>query len=374
MKLSKFITENMEEILVEWESFAKTIHPAAETMDSLTLRDHARLILEAAAKDIETDQTDREQSDKSKGLANVLAGKETAATTHGALRQIAGFDLEQLGSEYRALRASVIRLWKSRLTEFDESEFDDMMRFNEAIDQALAESISSYSSEVSKSRQTFLAILGHDLRGPLSAIKMASHILIKSEALDAQHLDVAARIKRSVQTMNRMIQDLLEYAGGQIGKKIPVKPEVANMRDVCRTAIDEIQLAYPSALFNFEAAGNLEGAFDPTRFQQVLSNLLINAAKYSEPGKQITLSAHRNSETITVEVKNFGRPIPPESLQVIFNPLVQLYTKGSHPHPSTSLGLGLFIAREIVEGHDGTIEVRSSKTDGTIFTVRLPQS
>ena len=171
-----------------------------------------------------------------------------------------------------------------------------------------------------------------------------------------------------------MIQDLLEYAGGQIGKKIPVKPEAANMRDVCRTAIDEIQLAYPRARFNFEAAGNLESYFDPTRFQQVLSNLLINAAKYSEPGKQITISAHRDPETVTVEVKNSGRPIPPESLQVIFNPLVQLSTKGSHPQPSTSLGLGLFIAREIVEGHDGTIDVSSSETDGTIFTVRLPQS
>src|SRR5687768_12183131 len=98
MRLSEFITGNMEEILVDWESFAKTIQPAANTMDSLTLRDHARLILEAAAKDIETDQTARDQSDKSKGLAHVLSGKETAATTHGALRQIAGFDLEQLGS------------------------------------------------------------------------------------------------------------------------------------------------------------------------------------------------------------------------------------------------------------------------------------
>lgn len=374
MRLSKFITENMEEILVEWESFAKTIHPAAATMNSLTLRDHAKLILEAAAHDIETDQTDQEQLDKSKGLARDLAGKETAATTHGALRQIAGFDLEQLGSEYRALRASVIRLWKMRLIECDQPEFNDMMRFNEAIDQAFAESISSYSSAVDHSRQTFLAILGHDLRGPLSAIKMASHILINSEALDAQHIDVAARIKRSVLTMNRMIQDLLEYAGGQIGKKIPVKPEAANMKDVCQTAIDEVQLAYPNAHFIFETAGNLQGFFDPTRFQQILSNLLINAAKYSEPGKQITLSAYKDSETINVEVKNFGPPIPPESLQVIFNPLVQLPAKATHAHPSTSLGLGLFIAREIVEGHDGTIEVTSSETDGTIFTVRLPQS
>jgi signal transduction histidine kinase len=374
MRLSKFIIENMEEILVEWEAFARTIQPAAEAMDSLTLRDHAKLILEAAAKDIETKQTNREQSDKSKGLAHALAGEETAATTHGALRQIAGFDLEQLGSEYRALRASVIRLWKKQLNEFGETEFDEMTRFNEAIDQALAESISSYSSEVNQSRQTFLAILGHDLRGPLSAIQMASHILIQSEALDAQSLDVAARIKRSVLTMNRMIKDLLEYAGEQIGKKIPVKSETADMGEVCRMAIDEVQLAYPKALFNFEAAGNLEGSFDPTRFQQVLSNLLINAVKYSEPGKHITLLVRRDLETIVVEVKNFGRPIPTESLQVIFNPLVQLSAKGTHPHPSTSLGLGLFIAREIVEGHDGTIEVSSTETDGTIFTVRLPQS
>jgi signal transduction histidine kinase len=101
--------------------------------------------------------------------------------------------------------------------------------------------------------------------------------------------------------------------------------------------------------------------------------LLINAAKYSEQGRQVTLSAHRGPETITVEVKNFGRPIPPESLQVIFNPLVQLSAKGTHSHPSTSLGLGLFIAREIVEGHNGTIEVSSSETDGTKFTVHLPQ-
>src|SRR5688572_26541020 len=117
MKLSRFIIENMEAILTEWESFAKTILPAAETMDSLALRDHAKQILEAVSKDIETSQTDQEQSDKSKDLLPVLTGKETAATTHGALRHLAGFDLKQLGSEYRALRASVIRMWEAQLTE-----------------------------------------------------------------------------------------------------------------------------------------------------------------------------------------------------------------------------------------------------------------
>jgi signal transduction histidine kinase len=249
-----------------------------------------------------------------------------------------------------------------------------MTRFNEAIDEALAESIASYSGAVNKSRQTFLAILGHDLRGPLSAIQMASRYLIKSEALNEQHLFVADRIKRSVLTMDRMIKDLLEYAGGQIGKKIPIKPEPANMGNVCRQSLDEVQLAFPNAIFDFEETGNLDGYFDPARFQQLLSNLLINAAKYSKTGTTVTLSASQDAETIIIQVKNYGRPIPAESLQVIFNPLVQLSHKGADTHPSTSLGLGLFIAREIVEGHNGTIEASSSETEGTIFTVRLPHA
>ena len=374
MRLSKFIIENMEEILVQWEAFAKTTLPAAETMDSLALRDHAKLILLAVAKDIETFQTAREQSDKSKGMAPDLAGKETAAATHGALRQLAGFDLEQLGGEYRALRASVIKLWKAQLTDLSDSEFNDMRRFNEAIDQALAESIKSYSQAVNQSRQTFLAILGHDLRSPLSSIEMAAHILLLSEALDAQHLDFAAKIKRNALTMNRMIKDLLEYASGELGRKIPIKPTAANMGSICQAALTEVQTAFPDIIFNFEVSGNLDGFFDEARFQQVLSNLLNNAVKHCQQGTPITLSARREAETVIVQVKNFGTPIPPESLQVIFNPLVQLSNNGTNSTPSTSLGLGLFIAREIVEGHNGTIEVDSSEEDGTVFTIRLSKN
>lgn len=376
MKLSKFIIENMEAILTEWESFAGTMLPAAETMDSLALRDHAKQILEAVARDIETHQTEQQQSDKSKDLAPALAGKETAATTHGALRHLAGFDLKQLGSEYRALRASVIRMWKAQLTELGDSEFNDMMRFNEAIDEALAASIVRYSDEVDRSRQTFLAILGHDLRSPLHSILMAASYLLKSGTLEARQTDVAARIKTSVSTMSRMINDLLAYAGVQIGKEIPISPAAANMETLCRTMLDEVRTAYPHAVFHFESAGELDGRFDAARFQQVLSNLLNNAVKYGQSDMPVTLSATGEAEAIVLTVKNFGNSIPPESLQVIFNPLIQLPSNEarSNSHPSASIGLGLFIAREIVKGHDGTIEVKSTETDGTVFTVRLPRN
>ena len=376
MKLSKFIVENMEIILAEWESFARTILPAAETMDSLALRDHAKQILEAVAKDIETHQTDQEQSDKSKDLAPVLAGKETAATTHGALRHLAGFDLKQLGSEYRALRASVIRMWKEQLTELGDSEFNDMMRFNEAIDQALAASIVRYSDEVDRSRQTFLAILGHDLRSPLSSISMAASVFSNSEGDEIKQFDIATLIKRNVSSMSRMITDLLTYAGAQIGREIPIILKRANMEDVCKVSLEEVRSAYPDAVFSFESSGDLNGCFDSARLQQVLSNLLNNAVKYGQKGTPITLSATGGAEAIILNIRNFGNAIPPESLQVIFNPLIQLPSKESNTthHPSTSIGLGLFITREIIKGHNGSIDVSSSEKDGTVFTIRLPMN
>jgi signal transduction histidine kinase len=376
MKLSQFIIGNMEAILNEWESFAETILPAAQSMDSPALRDHAKQILEAIAKDIETSQTAQEQSDKSKDLKPPPAGEETAATTHGELRHLAGFDLRQLGSEYRALRASVIRMWKAQLPELGDSEFNDMMRFNEAIDQALAASIVRYSAEVDHSRQTFLAILGHDLRSPLSSILMSASLLLKSDRLEVEQSDLALRIKRNVSTMSHMINDLLTYASAQIGREIPILREAADMENICRLSLEELQSANPTAILQFESAGDLSGHFDPARFQQVLSNLLNNAVKYGEIGLPVTLSARGEGESITLQVKNFGNAIPSDSLEIIFNPLIQLSSNqsNSNSRPTDSIGLGLFIAQEIVKGHNGTIEVGSSEKDGTIFTVQLPRN
>ena len=144
---------------------------AAETTTALALRNHAKEILLAMARDLEAAQTDAQQTDKSKGWAPVLEGKETAAATHGALRHLVGFDLRQLAAEYRALRASVLKLWREHHSMQEDPMLTEITRFNEAVDQALAESISSYSDEVASSRDTFLAILGHDLRSPLSAVR-----------------------------------------------------------------------------------------------------------------------------------------------------------------------------------------------------------
>jgi len=376
MRLASFITENLEEILAEWEAFAASLLAPGQVMTSLALRDHASQVLLAIAADIESSQTDLEQAYKSKGFVQIAEATRTAAMTHGALRHLAGFDLRQLAAEFRALRASVLRLWLKRGVA-DESAFYEMTRFNEAIDQALAESISNYSDEVARSRDTFLAILGHDLRSPLSAIANSGLFLSAPGLLPTgAPLEAARCVTRSAARMNAMIRDLLEYTRARLGRSIPIAPEVGDMEHVCRMAYDEIRAVHPERGFRLKISGNLKGRFDAERLQQVLANLLNNAVRHGEKSQPITLSAHGDAEKVTLQVKNRGRPIPPDQLQVIFNPLVQIPSAltDEDADASTSLGLGLYIAREIVAMHGGTIEAESSARNGTVFSAHLPKT
>jgi len=374
MRLAQLITDNLEELLVEWEAFALSLLSPGQKMTSLALRDHATQILKAIAEDIESNQTDLEQAYKSKGFVPIADATRTAAMTHGALRYLAGFDLRQLAAEFRALRASVLHLWLKRGGD-NGSAFYQMTRFNESIDQALAESIANYSDEVARSRDTFLAILGHDLRSPLTAIANSSLYLGSPGLLPAgEPLDAVRRINRSTAKMGSMIKDLLEYTRTRLGHAIPVSPRAGSMEQICRSALDEIRAVHPERIFRLETSGELEGRFDSERLQQVLSNLLNNAVQHGAPSEPITLRAYGEPDEITVQVRNHGRPIPASQLQVIFDPLVQVASASASDDADAAdnLGLGLYICREIVTMHGGTMRAESSER-GTVFSAHLPR-
>ena len=176
MRLSQFIKHNIEPILVEREAFARTMVAPTETMSVVELRVHSHDILLAIAEDMDTEQSEDERQAKSMGHARSLANA-SFSTIHGGLRQRWGFDLLQLGAEYRALRATVIRLWMPTIDAVDAGTLEEVVRFNEGIDQTLAEALASYAQLVTHFRDTFLAMLGHDLRNPLSAPGSCVHIL-----------------------------------------------------------------------------------------------------------------------------------------------------------------------------------------------------
>ena len=373
MKLSQFITTHLDEILLEWDRYAKTLFSAGTS--DLILRDHAKAMLQNLVRDIETNQTAGEQIEKSKGQANDEIDRGSAASVHGTLRHSSGFTLIQLTSEYRALRATVIRLWLARQKLRDEEVVNDMTRFNEAIDQALAESVVTFSESADRTRDTFLAILGHDLRSPLSTISMAGRYFTRIVGGSLGTQQMGARISRSAATMSAMVNDLLEYARTQLGGGIPLTRRQMDLLPICEAAMEDAQAGYPDCPFDLEAIGDLGGAFDGGRLQQVFSNLLNNAAQYRSAPHPVTMMASSDAHAVTVRVCNRGRVIPAKSIQAIFDPLVQLAVESDDEEgaPASSLGLGLFIAREITAAHGGTVSAESSEAAGTVFTVRLPR-
>ena len=181
MALRHFILQNMEAILAEWEKFAASLPPGAK-MDRTALRDHAEQILRVIAQDIQTSQTEEERQAKSQGMAPQQAGSDdSAAETHAATRLLDGFSLDEMVAEYRALRASVLRLWSRERDSADRQSLEQMTRFNEAIDQALTESTARYAARLARSRDLLLGALGHDLRTPLGAMLLSAEFLLRSK-------------------------------------------------------------------------------------------------------------------------------------------------------------------------------------------------
>ncbi|QIE29683.1 sensor histidine kinase [Caballeronia sp. SBC2] len=373
MELHRFIREQMEAILAEWDAFALTITPPGQ-LSHLALRDHAKQILRAIALDIETYQSSKEQIEKSQGLALDPNVDTTAASIHGALRQENNFSLMQLSAEFRALRATVLRLWLPQVETMSPITVHSMIRFNEAIDQALSESIAAYSESADQTRELFLAILGHDLRAPLATMAASGELLGRPQVPVAKIPEIGARVRRSVKLMNSMVDDLLGYTRTKLGVGIPTVFEAVDLHAMCQSAVDDAGALHPATRFELTMTGALVGTFDSVRVIQMLTNLLKNAAQYGEKGQAVEMYVIGDTDAVMVKVRNYGLAIPENSLQSIFQPLVQLSTEGDDDARSrTSLGLGLYVARETALAHGGTISVESNETDGTTFTVCLPK-
>jgi signal transduction histidine kinase len=360
----------MPAILAKWQSFAATLLPAAETMRAFELRDHAQQILEAVVIDLGNTQTPAAQAAKSMGLAPVpFNAPETAAQTHAVLRARSGFDIGQLASEYRALRASVLSLWAEACLP-DEPSMVDVIRFNEAIDQALAESIAFFSAHVERSRNLLVGMLSHDLRTPLQTIQMTARQL---QLLDSNVAvsEAAARLIRSGIRMHALLDDLMDYNRTTLGLGIRVNPSPMDMGSICADELEMIRAAYPEPGITLEIDGDCVGSWDAGRIQQLLSNLVVNAVHYGAPGQPVRVSLRDGGKAdVLLQVANAGPAIDPLTLKNIFEPL----RRGLDASASNNggLGLGLYIAGEIAKAHHGELTATSSNGQ-TIFAARLPR-
>lgn len=371
MRLSNFIRTNTERIMENWESFASVQKPAADKMGRDALRNHITGILKFIADDIDSPQTKSEQKQKSEGFKE-NAFKNSAAEIHGDIRWQDGFDINQMASEYRALRASVINLWTQSQTEMNKNDLSDLIRFNEAIDQALTESVITFTEKLN----LLLGILAHDLRNPLGAISMSAQLLLGKTKLDEKKkIQIETQIEVSAKKANQLVIDLLNLTRARLGSGIPVKIAPMDMEIVTIQSTKEIQAFHPDTEIVLETTGDLEGEWDGPRISQVFSNLIGNAVQYGQKGSPITVCVKGEEDEVIISVHNDGPPIPSGEIETIFNSLTRVLDRSIKTEEQLdNLGLGLYIAKEIVVAHGGTIGVTSSEEDGTVFTAQFPRA
>ena len=217
-------------------------------------------------------------------------------------------------------------------------------------------------------RDRMLGILSHDLKNPLGVILASSYVLEKAGLDDAQKRSLA-RVTSAAGRIDRMIKDLLDYTRARMDRALPIARREIDLLEVCKQAMDELRLLYPRRDIRLDCEGPMTGSIDPDRVARAVGNLVNNALRYGDPDGPIDVTLRRASAGIVLEVHNQGTPIQPDLLPHLFEAFQRGPDAGGE-----GLGLGLYIVKQIVDAHGGSITVRSTQAEGTTFSVLWPAS
>lgn len=374
MRLSTFIVAQLEPIVEEWQALGKGSIAPVDRSEVAEFRECLKSVLLTIAKEISLERT-RADFNVDTGSAKVDV-KDCPFAMHGAIRQRYGTGVAQLVNEFGLLRAIVLTRWfflGARMAS--ELVLRQGIRFNQSVDKALLGSVNGFVNAMTAARDAYLFALGQDLRVPLSAVHMATTALARPDFAPATRKNAARRMRRALIQMDSSISDLQEYTRNRARPEVLIDRSACDLQAVCDETVDVARSGHPGQVFEFAASGYLVAYVDALRLQQALFNLVRNAVKYGDPKTPVKVTATGDQTSISLSVWNAGRAIPEAALDALFEPLVRIPNESSDvpERSATSLGLGLFIAREIVTAHGGTIAVISTAAAGTQFTIRLPR-
>lgn len=361
--LAHLLDRNAAAILAEWDRFAARLAPGHAPLEPQELRGHGPEVLRTLASAVELQSVDH-SADTTPSDAT-----RSAAVVHAEARRQAGFTVDAVIAEYRALRANVLALWREQ-GALGGKDAADVVRFDEAIDQAMADSMHWYMQQTRRATDLFIGILGHDIRNPLGTILSCAEYFVQSQLLTpaaaAPLLNAAARIRG-------IIDQTADFSRVQQQGVLPVHPVQGHLGRHLARVVREARALHRTRQVSMHIEGDLAGQWDEQRLAQVLSNLLGNAFAYGARDGDVTVRVWGTPTHGCFSVHNWGAPIAPAEQDRIFEPLVRGHAAILERRGRQGLGLGLYICREIVRAHGGTLSLRSNAADGTTFEVRLPR-
>ena len=386
-QLGRLLIEHAETIIGRWEQRAAEEQPTAQRAHRDALIDHLPNLLAAIADRLRVERPE-------------MPAAGAIASLHGQHRWETGWSLTELVRDYQLLRLTLVDFMENTLRRPPSTR--EAMAIGLELDDAIIGSVNSYmrhreqhareqeraaheTARESLAREAealrasdrrkneFLALLGHELRNPLGAM---SNALQLTQALEPTHPDYQQAgeiLKRQLSQMERLVDDLLDISRITRGV-IELRRERVDVADGMRHAAEAARPLIESRQHQFDLRlppQPLRLLADPGRLQQILANLLVNAAKYTPPGGRINFAANRVGAHAVLTVEDNGIGLPPEMLERVFDMFMQ-----ADPAPREAdggLGLGLTLVRKLVELHQGSIQVESAGAGkGSRFTVRLP--
>ena len=349
MRVSERIRALTPTIAATWAETLRRHVPALGWLDRPTLIDDLPAILDALACWVDGDRP------------RAQTAFEALADGHARQRMWHGIDLGALTVEYQVLRALLLRSMLELEPTPDVRQ--DLIRMNEAMDEAVLQAVRRYVRAREDLRERFIGILGRDLRAPLQTVGLAFGRL-HEEAADPAIAKVVDRGRRAVAHMDHMIKDLLDFARTQLGQGLPVRPTATDLGAICRAAVDDVRAEHPERRIVVTTRGDLRGFWDRDRVAQAIASLIANAIEHG--GDPIDVCVLDDGPRVITEVKNPGPPIPDDVRAHLFEPFQRTPS-------STGLGLGIYLVGAIARVHGAACDVEST-AHTTTFRITWPRA
>lgn len=360
-QVSDSLQQKASRIMEMWEERVRIEIGASVNHDSFVLQDSLPEYLNQLINELST-RIDRSPA----RIATDKVESTRLGNKHGHERaSFADYSINQLILEYHILRQVIFQVLEEE-TPLGVQERDIIIC---SIEQAVNDAATQFSQTLHDIQDLFMVALTHDLRAPMTIVKMGTHLIMCRIEQGINRVDdLTAKIISAVERMDTMIQNLLDASQLRAGKGLKLKFEVCDMERLVQDILGELRFAHGERFVVFSDAA-IQGACNRKEIQRVIENLAINAVKYGTPNTPITLTLQQTETQFSITIHNEGKPIALDAQSILF----QQFRRNTPDTDQPGWGLGLFLAKSIIEEHQGTLKVESAEGKGTSFIIELPK-